>query len=132
MFSKPAKPSKEEFNKTVAKNENASLDYNNRAVDVALKFRAAIESTVLAQNKTTNDSLAEKDLIRDIVQLATDMNNDELQEEGIGSVAIISLVLRNLLTQRDRINSIDHKNFLLEAKVAELTSKLEELDKKQK
>ena len=60
----------------------------------------------------------EKEVILNIIQLASEVNNDANESEGIGSLSWIAQLFKTVLYQRDRINNLEYaltqleKNYL--------------------
>ena len=51
-----------------------------------------------------------------MIKLAVDVNNDPNEQEGMGSLMWIVLLLKTLLMQRDRINQLEYVVSQLEKK----------------
>ena len=83
--------------------------YKQKGYDLAIRFRKLIEDQTLRQNKTELSNKIEKDVLTELVKLAVDMNKDENQEEGMGSMGVIIILLRTCLAQRDQINELSYK-----------------------
>lgn len=72
----------------------------------------------LAQNRNFYQNSAQTDLLGDMVKLAIEINNDPNEQEGMGSLGWIVLLLRTCFSQRDKIN-------LLEYQLAQLNGKID-------
>ena len=83
-------------------------------------FKKILDDKTLLQNKNIFSLDLEKEIISNLARLAIDMNTDENEIEGMGSVSIITLLLRTSIIQRDRINSLEYKSTLLENRIKEL------------
>lgn len=118
----PKKPSKEEFAARASVANEQLNAYAERGSDLALKFKRALDDKTLVQNKTLFSESAERELLSSLVQLGIDMNLDELELEGMGSMGLIMLLFRTVLIQRDKINSLDYNVNLLEKKIKELSA----------
>lgn len=116
------KPTKQDLDKVVADSQKRNANYNERATELALKFRAFLDDRTVPQNKNVFVNEFEREVIGKLTELAIDMNLDELQEEGMGSVGLIALIFRCLLIQRDKINVLDYTVNQLEKKVKQLQS----------
>jgi len=128
MFDGKPKPPSKEASEKIANEANDRLNsYRSRAMDLALKYRKILDDKTLPQNKTTLTTDIEAEILGALGQLAVDMNTDEDEVESMGSVGLNSLLLRCLLLQRDRVNSIDYENSVLEKKVKSLEFKLENI-----
>lgn len=105
--SKPKKPSAEEFDKKVKKIHERSSSYKAKAADLALQFNKSMSDKTLKSNKTIFSSEIEQDLLGKMIQLAIEINADPIEQEGMGSLSWITLLLRTCFNQRDRINSLE-------------------------
>ncbi len=124
---KPKPPSKEDSERRATAANNQLNSYNNRAFELAMAFKKALEDKTLPQNRTVIGVELEKELLGNLGQLAVDMNTDEHEVEGMGSVGLISLLLRCLLLQRDRMNTQEYSIHNLEGSVKNLQLSLEKL-----
>lgn len=125
---KSKKNLKEEFEKKANEANDKMNDYNDRAAQLTSSFKKVLEDKTLLQNKNVFSLDLEKEVISNLAKLAIDMNTDENEIEGIGSVGIITLLLRACLIQRDRINTIEYNQSLLNNKIKELESSLNKKD----
>ncbi len=83
----------------------------------------------MAENKNIFANEVEMEVIGGLVELGINMNTDENETEGMGSVGLITLLFRCALIQRDKINASDYKLSLLATTVKSLEKKIEELSK---
>jgi hypothetical protein len=97
-------------------------DYKSQIWDLSVKYKSFIESKVLPDNKGPIVSNLEKEVLEKLMILASDMNEDETQQQGIGSNALCMLLMKCMLLQRDNIN-------ILTFKVDQLNKKLAGLEK---
>ena len=81
-------------------------DFRQKALTFATAYKKAIQDKTLPDNKGTIGKDEEKSLIKDLINLATDINNDQTQPEGVGSSGLNSLLLQVCLYQRDQINEL--------------------------
>lgn len=102
------KPSREEFEKKAVEANNKLTEYQERAVQLSLNYKKLLDDKTLPQNKNIFQQDAEKEVISNLMQLAIDMNTDPNEEEGMGSVGLISLLCRCMLIQRDKINELSY------------------------
>jgi hypothetical protein len=131
MFKKDtSKPSKQEFEANANKLQQVSDDYSKRAADLSGMFKVMVNDKTLKDNKTSIFTDNERAVLKGLVELATEINTDSDQVEGMGSVSMITLIFRTMLIQRDRINDVDYKNHQLETKVELLSKKLNDLTSK--
>lgn len=130
----PKKVSQEEFlNKAKSVNEKLNK-YGERATDLALKFKKILEDKTISQNKGILAQEAEREVLNSLVDLGIDMNVDEHEEDGMGSIGLIVLLFRSLMIQRDKINQLDYNLFMLNKQFKTLEKsieiKLESIDSK--
>jgi hypothetical protein len=113
----PKRVSTEEFENKAVEVSNQLDAYSVRAVELSQKYKQVLEDQTLVENKTKFNVDAEKELIANLVQLGIDLNLDEHEKEGMGSIGLIMLLLRAMLIQRDKINSLDFALTNLERKI---------------
>lgn len=97
-------------------------EYKQRTWDLSTKYKSFIEDKILPENKSIITRELEKEVLDKLVALASDMNADEYQPEGIGSVALNMLLMKCMLIQRDTINSLAYKVQKLERETVEIKS----------
>lgn len=117
--SMPKKPSPAEFETKVRNVQENSYKYKNQAAVVATNFNKAMVDKTLPQNKNMIQQDFEKELLQQMIQLAIDINNDTNEQEGMGSLTLITLLLRTCLFQRDKINRLEYALAQLEKKVSD-------------
>lgn len=93
--------------------------YKKNFFEYSTQFKSLVKDSILEENKTELSKNLEKDIVNKLIKLASEMNADENQPEGIGSIAIITLLLKISLLQRDVINDLKYKIHNLETKSAE-------------
>jgi len=93
---------------------------NKQAVELAQQFMDALRNKMLPENKTSIARDAEQEICSKLVHLALEINEDESEREGMGGVAIINLLLKTMLLQRDFINSLDYKLAKLEKQLSSI------------
>lgn len=98
-------------------------DRNKRALELSRQFLTALKDKVLPDNKGPLAKSFEKDICDNLILLALEINEDESEREGMGSIAVINLMIKALFIQRDVINALDYK-------VAELQKDLSRAERK--
>lgn len=101
------------FEKKVEGYENNQSANQNDAVSLAAKFKEIIADKTLKSNKTFALEGIEKEFLSNILKFSEKLNNDEDENEGIGSLYLISLLLKSTLFYRDRINELEYEIFNL-------------------
>lgn len=126
------KPSAEDFNKNVQQSQERILNYKTKAADLALQFNKAMFDKTLKSNKTIFSVEIERDLLSKMIQLAIEINADPIEQEGMGSLSWITLLLKTCFSQRDKINNLEYNLSQIEKKVEALYCKeiTQALDKK--
>jgi len=125
--SMPKKQTPEEFEQKVRKVQERTSHYKAKAADLATQFNKAMSDKTLSQNKNMFQQDMEKDLLRQMIELAVEINNDGREQEGMGSLSWITLLLKTCFSQRDKINRLEYAVSQLEKKTAALdTSKKSE------
>lgn len=127
----PKKPSFEEFEKGANNANNKINNYNQQMVKLATKFRSIMEDKTLLSNKSVITKSVEKECLKDLIEIAQEINNDENEPMCQGSNGLLALTFNMLLYLKDRTNYLEfhlsetiNKNNLLNNKVKELESAL--------
>jgi hypothetical protein len=115
----PKKPSFESFSKKVDDATEKAQSYKAKSAELAIKFLNLINDTTLKANKNIFTKEMEKELLTNLVSLSIDINNDPLEKEGMGSLALITLLFKTVLMQRDKINELAFNYAQLSKKVSE-------------
>lgn len=113
----PKKPSPEDFEKKVKQTQETNSGYKKRAAELAISFKKILEDKTLSQNKNIFANEFERELLVKMIQLATEINNDPNEQEGMGSLGWIALLFKTVLAQRDRINNLEYNFSILEKKI---------------
>jgi hypothetical protein len=121
----PKKPSPEEFEQRVQQVQERSSSYKVRVSELALQFNKAMADKTLSQNRNMFQQEVELDLLRSMVKLAQEVNNDPDEKEGEGSLSWITVLLKTCFNQRDRINRLEYS-------LSQIEKKIEPLDKPKK
>ena len=100
--------SQENLDKRVNKIIENNSAYKIKATELATQFNTAIADKTLKQNKNIFAKEMERELLIKMIQLAIDINNDTDEQEGMGSLSWITLLLKTCLLQRDRINQLEY------------------------
>ena len=106
--------SREEFEKNANQFMENKQEQIKIAIELAKQFKEILQDKTLVENKGPISKEIEKDVISKLIALAMVINQDESQPEGYGSVAIIQLLLKMMLSQRDAYNELDFKVSRLE------------------
>lgn len=103
-------PLKETPSEAFDKRVNDSVNNNERikteAWELSSKFVKILQDTTLPENRGPIQKDHEKNIINKLISIAIDLNTDETQKEGIGSVGLATLLFNCVLKQRDIINQL--------------------------
>lgn len=124
----PKKPTQEDFDKKVKIAQDKSINYKQKASELAVSFKKTMEDRTLFQNKNVFTNDLERELLSKMIQLAVEINNDPNEQEGMGSLGWITLLFKTALSLRDRNNLLEYKILQLERKLENLQT----IDKKTK
>lgn len=113
----PKKPSKEELDNKVKNIQDRAVDYKSRTADLAIQFKKTMDDKTLPTNKSSYAVDMERELLSNIIILASEINNDENEGEGMGSLSWIAQLFKQCLAQRDRMNKMEYALFVLEKKI---------------
>lgn len=106
--SMPKKPSQEDLEKKVKQIQEKDSSYKTRAAELALQFKKTMDDKTLVQNKNIFAQELEKELLGKMIQLAVEINSDPFEQEGMGSLSWITLLLKTCFNQRDKINKLEY------------------------
>jgi hypothetical protein len=118
--SMPKKPTQEEFDKKVKTVQEKASAHKSRAAELAVNFSKLLTDKTLPQNKNPFQKELEKEVVTQMVQLGIDINNDPNEQEGMGSMTWITLLLKICLSQKDRINQLEYSVSQMEKKISAL------------
>jgi hypothetical protein len=124
---KEEKPSIENFEKRVDQIHKKISDYKSKAGELALAYKKIIFDKTLPQNKNVFIEETEKETLSKMIKLAIEINNDEDEQEGMGTLGWIALILKYFLHHRDRINSLEYLVVQLQRSNDELKKRVEKL-----
>lgn len=121
----PKKPSQNDLVEKVNNMTQKGDSFKARTADLAIKFKKIMEDKTLPQNKNIFAQDHEKEILSLILSLASEVNNDPNELEGMGSLSWIAQLFKTCLMQRDRINKIEYALFQLEKKIIENNKNLD-------
>lgn len=103
------KLSKQEFDKRADEANNFINSRRAKLAESAKEFRNILDTKIIPQNKSTFVQQVERDVISRMAEIANDINNDDNEPECAGAMALITLLLRSILFQRDRISVLEYE-----------------------
>ena len=113
--------SKIPFEKRAEEANDQNENYKRKAYELGKSFLKLIEDKTLVNNKSPMAKDIERETMLEVIKLGMDMNADENQPESMGSIGVITLILKGIVIQRDKINSLEYKVLDLERKLAEIS-----------
>jgi hypothetical protein len=118
MFdNQPKRPNRQEFEKRVGETQDRLSGYNKRAASLFLQFSKTMEDKTLTQHKNIFNRETENELLKEIIKLSQEMNNDQNESEGAGSIASIILLFKTCISQRDKYNDLAYNVAVLQKKL---------------
>lgn len=112
--------SKDEMKKSISFEEKANDVFNNyntrnlKCIDLGKKLILFLEDKTLLENKSPVNKNLEAQVVSEFIEICNEINNDESEKEGIGSMAVMTLLIKTVLHQRDKMNEIYYKLHKLE------------------
>lgn len=113
----PKRPTQENFTKKVNQIQERNSSHKTRAAELSAQFNQTLNDKTLKQNKNVFAREMERELLTKMAQLAIDVNNDQNEHEGMGSLSWIILLLKTCLNQRDKMNQLEFVVSQLEKKL---------------
>lgn len=114
----PKRPTQDDFTKKVNQIQERKSSNQTKAAELSSQFFQLLNDKTLKQNKSVFAKEMERELLTKMIQLAIDVNNDQNEQEGMGSLSWIIVLFKACLSQRDKINQ-------LEFAISQLGNKLE-------
>jgi hypothetical protein len=111
-------PTQEEFGKQVDAVRAKIGEKHAALADTAKDFVALVKDKTLPQNRSITAANKEKNVIQTLLNLIEEINSDENEKENFGTYAVLSLLIKANLAQRDRINELSHEVSLLRENLA--------------
>jgi hypothetical protein len=121
------KRAREEYLRSFDERAEQTVKHHNeqggRAMEAITRFLKMSEDKTLAQNRGTIANDVEREVRQELLQLALDMNNDETEDDnGKGSVVVLSVVTKILMLYRDRMNEMEYEMHQLKRELAKNNS----------
>jgi hypothetical protein len=108
------------FEKKVEEINKKINDYKSRAAELAVSYKKIILDKTLPQNRNVFAEEIEKETLSKMVSLAIEINNDEDEQEGMGTLGWVTLLLKYFLHHRDRINTLEYQIVELKREIVKL------------
>lgn len=101
------KPTTADFESAISAHNKSEIASAEKISKATLQYKAMINDHTLIENKTPLSKNLESESIKTLTEIATALNTDQNQPEGIGAVGLCSLLLQVNLIQRDQINKLN-------------------------
>lgn len=89
--------------------DDKSQEYAERAQKLIPIYKKILDDETIKENKNIFSLDLESENLSSLIKLCSEMNEDPEQKEGAGSTALIALLLRSAVIQRDKINSLKYE-----------------------
>jgi hypothetical protein len=118
---------RKEYEARFEENAEKTIKYHDekskKAIDIISRYLKMTEDKTLKRNRGSIANDVEREIRQEIINLALDMNNDENEEDnGKGSVVVLSAVTKILLVYRDRLNDMEFEVQQLKRELSKLSS----------
>lgn len=122
QFVKKAK-TQEEFVKKADEAYSQTIEKNQQAIELAKSFWNLIRNKELQCNKGPTAKSVEKEIIDNLIIYGRDLNKDlSIQEDSYGSMAIITLLMKAVIYQRDLCNEFEFRLAETEKQLKKMSS----------
>lgn len=111
------KPSQQDLDVKVKGIQERGSHYKSRTAELAIQFNKTLADKTLPQNKNLFQNELEGELLKNMVRLAQEINADNSEREGEGSLSWITLLLKTCFNQRDKINKLEYTVSQLDKKL---------------
>jgi hypothetical protein len=125
----PKQPSTSDFLNRASEINGKMNDYKSRAAELAAQFKKMISDKTLPQNKTVISRDIEREVLVKMMQLASEINNDENEEEGMGSLGWIALLFNTSVSNRDRCNVMEYELLNIKNEINSIRQQLSDVKK---
>ncbi len=90
--------------------------------DLGIEFLNIIKNRTVPAQKGVIEQSLERESLQKLIKFAIEMNIDPQEQEGIGSISLLTLVLKVLILLRDKNNVMEHKIYQLEKQLSMITA----------
>ncbi len=111
---------KQDFEEQVKDTHKRLEGHLKIAYELGTEFTKIMADTRLAENIGPYERSFEKEILRKLINYAITINSDPHEQEGMGSVSIITLLLKTMFNMRDKMNESSYNNHLLERRIQQL------------
>jgi hypothetical protein len=100
---------KQIFEKQAEEVHNKILSRNEQAYELGKQFLDLMKDKTLPANKGPLHQSVEREVINKLITFGTELNNDTLEQEGMGGISLLMLVFKSTLIMRDKYNVLEYK-----------------------
>jgi hypothetical protein len=97
------------FKEKIQNAQEQKYVYKDRGAALTSKFQKIMNDKTLPQNKSIFQKEAQSELLKDMIQLAMDINDDANEHEGMGSLGWIALLIQTTLNMKDKVNYLEYE-----------------------
>lgn len=108
----------------MVKEAEAKRTGNNKvAADLTEKYFKLLKDKTLLENQTPIQQNFRKEVLGDMINFAIDLNNDDLEDKNdMGSIAMITILLKSNLALKDFANKLEYDLKQLQMRVGLIES----------
>lgn len=114
---KPRPQTQEQFQKKVQQEQDNTSEHKKKAADLYIQFMKSMSDKTLTQNKNIFNADTEREMLKNIIELAQDINADENEQDDMGTLTLITFLFKSCILQRDRNNDLEHSLVELNKKI---------------
>ena len=111
---------RQDFQKQVMTTHKRLEGHLKSAYELGVEFTRLMADTRVPENIGPYDRSFEKEIVRKLINYAITVNTDNQEQEGMGSVSLITLLLNTMFKMRDKMNQGSYEQHLLERRVQQL------------
>ena len=114
------KQARQDFQRQAMNTHKKLEGHLKEAYELALEFNELMADTRLPENIGPYERSFEKESVRKLISYAIMVNADEQEQVGMGSVSLITLMVKTMFKMRDKMNQSSYDNHKLEKRVLQL------------
>lgn len=115
-FAKQVK-TKQNFEKIADAAFDKMQDRQQKALEMGAQFINLMKDKTLVQNKTPTDLSIEKEILSKLITFNIEVNNDEMEAEGMGSTVLLQLLFSSSINLRNKCNQLEYRLEQLEKQI---------------
>lgn len=114
------KQAKKTFEEQAAATHQRLEGHLKEAYELGVEYTKLMADTRLPENVGPFEQGFEKEVVRKLINYGITVNADRQEQEGMGSVSLITLILKSMFKMRDKMNGLSYNQHLLERRVQHL------------